>query len=193
MLYFSLSRVLSRTVRAEPPLLLFALCRSFSREGPLLSTEDFVLKPGSEERLLASCPNRQRVVLSGEGEGERRAFVAVQEEGIDKRMAKLTKDFVDSNLPRLAIDGPEDVELCCRCLYTSPPDDAFVVGRHPGDENITVATGFFGEGFKFSPLIGEMVEQSVRGVGFSVAGCGERFSPSRPALGMKTKTKATTE
>jgi sarcosine oxidase len=43
------------------------------------------------------------------------------------------------------------------CLYTLTPDGHFVVGRHPGHEAVSVAAGFSGHGFKFVPVIGEIL------------------------------------
>lgn len=41
------------------------------------------------------------------------------------------------------------------CLYTSTPDEHFVVDRLPGSERVTVACGFSGHGFKFASIMGE--------------------------------------
>lgn len=43
------------------------------------------------------------------------------------------------------------------CLYTNTPDLNFVIGLHPRSERVTVAAGFSGHGFKFSPVIGEIL------------------------------------
>jgi sarcosine oxidase len=43
------------------------------------------------------------------------------------------------------------------CLYTNTPDLNFVIGPHPGSERVTVAAGFSGHGFKFSPVVGEIL------------------------------------
>jgi sarcosine oxidase len=43
------------------------------------------------------------------------------------------------------------------CMYTTTPDRAFVVGHHPAHENVIVACGFSGHGFKFVPVIGEVL------------------------------------
>jgi sarcosine oxidase len=43
------------------------------------------------------------------------------------------------------------------CMYTTTPDRAFVVGRHPAHQNVIVACGFSGHGFKFVPVIGEVL------------------------------------
>ena len=41
------------------------------------------------------------------------------------------------------------------CLYTSTPDEHFVVDRLPGAERVTIACGFSGHGFKFASVMGE--------------------------------------
>lgn len=43
------------------------------------------------------------------------------------------------------------------CLYTNTPDDHFVIDRHPTREKVVIAGGFCGHGFKFAPLVGEVV------------------------------------
>ena len=43
------------------------------------------------------------------------------------------------------------------CQYDMTPDEHFIVGRHPLDPAVVVAGGFSGHGFKFSPVIGEIV------------------------------------
>ena len=43
------------------------------------------------------------------------------------------------------------------CMYSSTPDEHFVVAPHPAHESVTVACGFSGHGFKFVPVIGEIV------------------------------------
>ena len=43
------------------------------------------------------------------------------------------------------------------CLYTNTPDGHFVIDRHPERGDVVVAAGFSGHGFKFAPLVGEIV------------------------------------
>ncbi|MFE9021254.1 N-methyl-L-tryptophan oxidase [Streptomyces sp. NPDC007808] len=43
------------------------------------------------------------------------------------------------------------------CMYTSTPDENFVVARHPEHPRVAVACGFSGHGFKFVPVIGEIL------------------------------------
>jgi sarcosine oxidase len=52
--------------------------------------------------------------------------------------------------------GDDPTVLAIRiCLYTNSPDGHFIVDRHPIHENVSVACGFSGHGFKFAPVIGE--------------------------------------
>lgn len=43
------------------------------------------------------------------------------------------------------------------CLYTLTPDTDFVLGQHPGHANVAVACGFSGHGFKFAPVVGDVL------------------------------------
>jgi len=43
------------------------------------------------------------------------------------------------------------------CLYTLTPDGHFVVDRHPQHPRLILCGGFSGHGFKFAPVIGEVV------------------------------------
>ena len=43
------------------------------------------------------------------------------------------------------------------CLYTLTPDENFVLGRHPRHDRVSVAAGFSGHGFKFAPVVGEIL------------------------------------
>ncbi len=43
------------------------------------------------------------------------------------------------------------------CIYTMTPDDHFIIDRHPASQNVVYATGFSGHGFKFAPVVGEIL------------------------------------
>jgi sarcosine oxidase len=43
------------------------------------------------------------------------------------------------------------------CMYSNTPDRHFVIARHPQCSNVTVACGFSGHGFKFVPVVGEIL------------------------------------
>ncbi len=64
-----------------------------------------------------------------------------------------TRAFLREHLP--GIDGP------CRrasvCIYTLTPDRHFILDLHPDHANVAVAAGFSGHGFKFAPVVGEIL------------------------------------
>lgn len=43
------------------------------------------------------------------------------------------------------------------CMYENSPDGHFIIDRHPARENVIVAAGFSGHGFKFASVIGEVL------------------------------------
>jgi sarcosine oxidase len=45
------------------------------------------------------------------------------------------------------------------CMYTSSPDDLFIIDRHPDHGQVFFATGFSGHGFKFATVIGEALAE----------------------------------
>ena len=49
------------------------------------------------------------------------------------------------------------------CQYEASPDAHFVVDRHPGAENVWIAGGGSGHGFKMGPAIGEVIAGAVLG------------------------------
>jgi sarcosine oxidase len=67
------------------------------------------------------------------------------------------REFIRQHLP--AADGPrQDASVC---IYTLTPDRHFVIDRLPEHENVAVACGFSGHGFKFAPVVGEMLADLV--------------------------------
>ncbi|MCC6676550.1 MAG: N-methyl-L-tryptophan oxidase [Phycisphaerales bacterium] len=43
------------------------------------------------------------------------------------------------------------------CMYTNSTDSHFIIDRLPGSDNIILACGFSGHGFKFAPVMGEIL------------------------------------
>ncbi len=84
-------------------------------------------------------------------------------DGIDRTIADAdeapVRAFVREHLP--AADGPRrDASVC---LYTLSPDRHFVIDRHPEFANVVVAAGFSGHGFKFAPVVGELLADLAEG------------------------------
>jgi sarcosine oxidase len=63
------------------------------------------------------------------------------------------RDRVTELLPALAGDCLHSAT----CMYSNTTDEHFVITRHPDYANVTVACGFSGHGFKFVPVVGEIV------------------------------------
>ena len=68
--------------------------------------------------------------------------------------------FVAGRFP--ALDPRPMVTL--DCLYTNTPDYHFVLDRHPELERVVIGAGFSGHGFKFGPVIGEILADLATGV-----------------------------
>jgi len=49
------------------------------------------------------------------------------------------------------------VSLSRTCMYAMTPDENFILDYFPGYSNVVIGAGFSGHGFKFAPLIGEML------------------------------------
>lgn len=43
------------------------------------------------------------------------------------------------------------------CLYTTTPDQHFILDHHPSEKRLTLAAGFSGHSFKFAPALGELL------------------------------------
>ena len=76
------------------------------------------------------------------------------------------------------------------CLYTDTPDYHFVLGRHPSHKNVVIGTGFSGHGFKFAPVVGEILAD----LAMTESGSTDRFDlhlfrPERFAEGPKPKRR----
>lgn len=67
------------------------------------------------------------------------------------------------------------------CLYSVTPDEHFVVGAHPGHEQVQIACGFSGHGFKFVPVVGEILADLALH-GSSQLLPPTLFDPRRPVL-----------
>jgi monomeric sarcosine oxidase len=48
------------------------------------------------------------------------------------------------------------------CLYTKTPDEHFILDHHPEYKNVAIAGGFSGHGFKFGPVLGEIMSDLVQ-------------------------------
>ncbi len=64
-------------------------------------------------------------------------------------------DFISPKMPGIA----GAFQRAATCMYTNTKDEHFVIARHPEHDNVTVACGFSGHGFKFVPVVGEIIAE----------------------------------
>jgi sarcosine oxidase len=60
-----------------------------------------------------------------------------------------------------ALDG--QILKAQTCMYTMTPDEHFIVGHHPQFPAVSIACGFSGHGFKFAPVVGEILADLATG------------------------------
>jgi glycine/D-amino acid oxidase-like deaminating enzyme len=76
---------------------------------------------------------------------------------IDPAEVEHMRDYLTARIPTLA--GRHLRGLAC--MYTTTPDENFLLAKHPQHAQVTVAAGFSGHGFKFVPVIGEIIADLV--------------------------------
>jgi len=74
---------------------------------------------------------------------------------VTPRDERLIRDFVADLLP--AADGPPT--RAETCLYTMAPDGDFIIDRLPGWPAVIVASPCSGHGFKFAPVVGDILAE----------------------------------
>lgn len=76
-----------------------------------------------------------------------------QPQPLDPANLAAVKNYVRTHFPHLD-PSPFDVQSC---LYTNTPDYHFILDRHPELPNVVIAAGFSGHGFKFGPILGQIM------------------------------------
>jgi sarcosine oxidase len=72
---------------------------------------------------------------------------------IDDPEIDLMRAVLDRYLP--GASGPELRRITCMCTYTVDRD--FIIDRHPAREQVLFGCGFSGRGYKFAPVVGEIL------------------------------------
>ncbi len=75
--------------------------------------------------------------------------------------AEWSVDEVATTLAELAPTLGRRHVRSATCWYTLTPDQDFVVGPHPQAPRVLLACGFSGHGFKFTPVLGEVLAELV--------------------------------
>ncbi len=68
------------------------------------------------------------------------------------------REFLTETFPQLA-DAP--IVFAHTCMYCDTNDGDFWIARDPGRPGLTIATGDNGHGFKFAPILGELIADAV--------------------------------
>ncbi len=81
-----------------------------------------------------------------------------------KLMRKNSRDTDQEKILRFAREAflsaePPQILREEACMYTMSPDENFIVDRHPEHENVHIACGFSGHGFKFASVIGNILSE----------------------------------
>ena len=78
---------------------------------------------------------------------------SVPDRGCEREEAGGVARFLERHIP----DAAGQLLKAQVCLYTMTPDSHFVIDRHPQHANVHFACGFSGHGFKFAPVVGEVL------------------------------------
>ena len=77
---------------------------------------------------------------------------------VDRTVSKAEEQLIIDALMRFFPESYQSTHVLKTCLYTYTPDENFVVDFLPGfDQDVAIAAGFSGHGFKFASVIGEIL------------------------------------
>jgi sarcosine oxidase len=80
---------------------------------------------------------------------------------IDRQVSDAEVEDLVSYLKRGAPALPGRFLHAVTCMYTNTPDRHFVIAIHPDHPQLAVAAGFSGHGFKYAPVVGEILADLV--------------------------------
>ncbi len=89
--------------------------------------------------------------------GEEVTDPLAKDDSLDPEDAAAVEDFLTRHLPGVSLERARHAT----CYYTMTPDAQFIVDRVPGSERVAFAAGLSGHGFKFTPVLGEVLADLV--------------------------------
>lgn len=89
--------------------------------------------------------------------GSQRTTPATIDRTVHPAEVAAIRALVRQHLP--ALDG--ELAATSTCMYTNSPDLHFIIDRHPAHNEVVIAAGFSGHGFKFSSAVGELLAEMV--------------------------------
>ena len=107
-------------------------------------------------------------------------FAEADPDAVDRKVTEVETESVRLRARQLFphLTGP--LVKALTCLYTTSPDRDFVVGTLPDRPQVTIASVCSGHGFKFVPVIGEILADLV--ASGRTAHDISLFDPARPSL-----------
>jgi sarcosine oxidase len=82
-------------------------------------------------------------------------------ETIDREVYQEEVDFLSGYLAEYIPDLAGRCLDARACMYTNTPDEHFVISPHPELEQVAIACGFSGHGYKFCSVVGEILADLV--------------------------------
>ncbi len=143
--------------------------------GPPLSVERQVAVWFRPQNVADFCAPRCPVYIAESSRGEffygipsrdRQTAKAAQHHGgrtataetVEREVSGADLESLREGLAGIAPDlASAPVDRASVCLYTNTPDQNFLIGRYPGAGSVLLAAGFSGHGFKFAPVVGEVL------------------------------------
>ncbi len=85
-------------------------------------------------------------------------FEETDADNVNREISKAETDELINGLKKYFPAVAAEVVAAKTCLYTNSPDENFVIDFLPGyDNDVTIACGFSGHGFKFATVVGEIL------------------------------------
>ncbi len=77
--------------------------------------------------------------------------------GIDREIHPEDEAVLREGIRRYFPDADGPALAMKTCMFTNSPDEHFILDAHPEAENVYIAAGFSGHGFKFASVVGEIM------------------------------------
>jgi sarcosine oxidase len=122
----------------------------------LVERDDGTAAYGIPAHPILDGPRGMKVAIHGGG-------IDADPDRVDRTASAAEIEAAVSGTRAILPDGAAEIVASSVCLYTYSPDGHFIVDRWPDDERVVVACGFSGHGFKFAPVIGEILADLVQG------------------------------
>ena len=80
---------------------------------------------------------------------------------VNKNVSKEEEKTLIEAIKKFIPKGVDTITSSKTCLYTYSPDEDFILDFYNNNEDVVIASGFSGHGFKFASVIGEILSELV--------------------------------